>query len=102
MPRVKLGQAKGIAMSVTVYIPNFMSPLINNVTEVETTGSTVGQCLQVLIAKYPRLRTRLFTNGKFNDRLDIYLNGKSTYPMELATPVRDGDEIRILYPISGG
>jgi molybdopterin converting factor small subunit len=70
---------------------------------VETEGNTVGDCLDDLIAQYPRLKEKLFdSNGKLRNTIDIYLNLESTYPEELKKRVKPGDEIHLTILLAGG
>ena len=90
-------------MSVKINIHPFVSHLTNDQEVVEVNGSTVGQCLEQLVAQFPELRKWLFgKNGKLSNLIDIYVNQESAYPEELAKPVKDGDEIHIIVIISGG
>jgi molybdopterin converting factor small subunit len=91
------------AVSVKINIHPFLSQHTNNQDVVEVNGSTVGQCLQQLVARFPELRQWLFEkNGKLNRLVEIYVNMESSYPEELAKPVKDGDELHIIIIISGG
>jgi len=69
---------------------------------IEVEGKTVGECLKELVKKYPPLEKEIFKNGKLNSLLEIYLNGESAYPNELAKPVKDGDKISLVYMLSSG
>jgi len=90
-------------VSVKINIPPFFSHFISDQTVVEVNGSTVGQCLEQLVTQFPQLRKRLLEkDGTVNRLVAIYVNGESTYPEELATPVKDGDELHIEVIISGG
>ncbi|MFC1932815.1 MoaD/ThiS family protein [Chloroflexota bacterium] len=90
-------------MSVKININPFLSHLTNDQDVVEVNGSTVGQCLEQLVARFPELRNWLFEkDGKLNRLVDIYVNLESSYPAELAKPVKDGDELHIIVIISGG
>lgn len=90
-------------MSVKINIHPFLSQYTNNQDVVEVNGSTVGQCLEELVSRFPELRPWLFEkNGKLNRLVEIYVNMKSSYPEELAKPVRDGDQLHIIIIISGG
>jgi molybdopterin converting factor small subunit len=40
-------------------------------------------------------------SGNLLNYVDIYVNGESSYPEELAKPVKDGDEIHITLIIAG-
>jgi len=90
-------------VSVKINIHPYLFHLTNDQDAVEVNGSTVGQCLEQLVAKFPGLGEWLFgKNGKLNNLFEIYVNMESTYPEELAKRVKDGDEIQIIIVISGG
>ena len=69
---------------------------------VEVEGKTVGECLKDLVKKYPPLNEEIFKNGKLNSLIEVYLNGASAYPNELAKPVKNGDKISLVYMLSSG
>jgi molybdopterin converting factor small subunit len=70
---------------------------------VEVNGSTVGQCLDHLVKQFPSIKPYLFDkDGKLHSDIDIYANGRSIYPEELAKMVNDGDELDITFLIGGG
>ncbi len=70
---------------------------------VEVNGDTVGQCLDDLVKQFPSIKQGLFDrNGKLHGYIDIYVNGESAYPEVLAKPVKDGDELHIIFLIGGG
>ena len=90
-------------MSVKIKIHPFLSQHTNNQDMVEVNGRTVGQCLEQLVDQFPELKPWLFEkNGKLNRLVEIYVNMESSYPEELAKPVKDGDELHIIIIISGG
>jgi sulfur-carrier protein adenylyltransferase/sulfurtransferase len=90
-------------VSVKININPFLTHITNNQSAVEVNGSTIGQCLQELVTRFPDLKKWLFKkDGKLSDLVDIYINGVSSFPRELATPIKDGDELHIIVIISGG
>ena len=90
-------------MSVTVNIPQFLQHLTDDVAVAIVNGGTVGECLRDLVEQFPQLKSLLFTkNGKLLKYLDIYINGESSYPDELAKLVNDGDKLQIIKIIVGG
>jgi molybdopterin synthase sulfur carrier subunit len=90
-------------MSVRIDIPPILRHHTNGVTTAEVDGSTVGDCLNNFVKQYPGTKKRLFgKNGKLLRYVEIYVNGETTYPEELTKQVKDGDEISIVYLISGG
>jgi len=89
-------------MSVTVNIPQFLQPDTDDVRAAKVDGGTVGECLNDLVKRFPRLKPLLFKNGKLHGYLDVFVNKKSAYPEELAKPVANGDELHIINIIVGG
>lgn len=67
-------------------------------------GSTVGECLDDLIRRFPCLKPLLFNDktGKLHSYLEIFVNKQSAYPDELVKLVKNGDELRIINIIMGG
>ena len=90
-------------MSIKIEIPSYLQPYTNNMEVVEVNGSTVGGCLNHLVKQFPGIEKMLFAkNGKLFGYVAIYVNGEDAYPEELAKPVKDGDELYILYIVGGG
>jgi molybdopterin converting factor small subunit len=69
---------------------------------IEVEGTTVGECLNDLVKKYPPLDKEIFKKGRLNSLIEIYIDGASAYPNEMARPVKDGDKIDLVYMLSGG
>ena len=70
---------------------------------VEVSGSTVGECLNNLVKQFPGMKKQLFTKtGNLYGNIIISVNGESAYPEQLSKPVKDGDELNIVFLISGG
>ncbi|MFH1652186.1 MAG: MoaD/ThiS family protein [Chloroflexota bacterium] len=83
------------------------SILLTNVADrqtVEVSGSTVGECLRDLTARYPDIAKLVWREeGDLQDYLYIYVNQKKTDDDNiLSRPVRDGDEIHVIVLIEGG
>lgn len=90
-------------MSIKVNINPLLYHYTNNRGIAEVKGDTVGQCLDHLAKQFPGIEAALFDkNGKLLNFVDIYINGESTYPEELAKPVKDGDELHIVITVAGG
>jgi len=90
-------------MSVEVNIPPFLQSLADDVKQIDVSGSTVGECLNELVKRYPQLKARLFTRGgKIHKGFIIFVNSESAYPDVLSRLVEDGDVIHIAHPIFGG
>jgi molybdopterin converting factor small subunit len=90
-------------MSVTVNLHPILYQLTNDQAIVKVKGNTVGQCLDDLVKQFPQIKSRLFDKtGKLHTYVDIYVNGESSYPEELAKPVKGGDELHVTFIIAGG
>ena len=90
-------------MSIKININPLLKQYTNNQSVVEVNGDTVGQCLDLLAKQFPGIEKGLFNkNGKLLNYVDIYVNGESTHPEELAKPVKEGDELHILLVPTGG
>ena len=90
-------------MSVKIDIHPILHRFTNGQEVVPVNGSTVGQCLEQLIARFPEIKERLFDKGgKLLSHVDVYVNGESAYPEELAKPVTGGDERPIRLIMAGG
>ena len=89
--------------NVKININPFLTHITNNQSAVDVSGNTIGQCLEQLVTRFPVLKKWLYKkDGKLSDLVDIYLNGESSFPLELSKPVKDGDELHIIVIISGG
>ena len=90
-------------MTVRIHLHPDMCYLARNNEVVETAGSTVGQCIEQLIARYPALKELVFyRDGQLQTFIEIYVNRKAAYPDELGRKVEDGDEIHLTLTIAGG
>ncbi|MCQ6962611.1 ubiquitin-like small modifier protein 1 [Methanolobus chelungpuianus] len=70
-------------------------------------GNNVQEVLFNLMGQYPALKEMIFERTgdepKLRGYINVFLNGNNVKHMEsLATEVRDGDEIGVFPPVSGG
>ena len=90
-------------MGIKINISPLLYQYTNDQRIVEVNGDTVGQCLDHLVKQFPGIEKMLFDkNGKLRIYANIYVNKESAYPKGLAKPVKDGDELDILFIIGGG
>ena len=90
-------------MSVRVQIPTPMRQHADGQSTVEVSGVTVQAVLADLGAKFPALTQRIFDNGQVRRFVNLYLNDEDIrYLDNLATPVKDGDELAIIPAVAGG
>ena len=90
-------------MTVKINIPHFLQHLAGNLDVAEVSGNTVGECLDDFVRRFPQTEKLIFDkDGMVLKYIDVFVNGESTYPEELARPVNDGDELSILLVAAGG
>ena len=90
-------------MSTKVNIHQNLRHLTDDLSTVEVSGNTVGECLDELINQYPGLRKYVFDkDDRLLNYVDVYVNLESSYPEELAKRVKEGDELDITLIIAGG
>ena len=88
-------------MSVKVNLHPYLTETTD--AQVELEGTNVGECLKNLVGRFPAMQTKLFgKSGKLHGYIEILVNAQSTFPQELAYPLKDGDEVTILVFLSGG
>ncbi len=90
-------------MGVRIQIHPFIRHIVNNQEMVEVEGSTVGQCLDQLVSRFPETRGWLFRNdGSLNEVVDIFVNGENAFSEGLDKPVKNGDILNMVIMITGG
>ncbi len=90
-----------MAIKVNIHVTH--RQFVNGLEAVEVNGSTVGECLNDLIKRFPGMEKALFAgNHSLLRTVEIYVNQVSAYPNELLKPVKDGDDIYPLVMLSGG
>jgi len=70
----------------------------------ELAGNTVGEVMELLLARHPQLATELFTEpGRLSERVSVFRNGRDVRYLEgLDTPVGPDDVLDIFPPVAGG
>lgn len=90
-------------MSIEIQLSSVFARYAGKQNIVTVKGSTVGECLEDLFNQIPELRKMLLDKDSNLRRVyDIYINGTSAYPQEMAKPVKDGDKLHIIPVIHGG
>jgi len=87
-----------------VLIPTPLRQYSEKQDSVELTGTTVGEVLGALTAKFPDLKKQLFNDeGKLRSFVNVYLNDEDIrYLKKDATPVAAADTLSIVPSIAGG
>jgi MoaD family protein len=72
--------------------------------EVTITASTVGELLRILVERYgDSARNMLFdAKDNFRDYAFVYINNTLQKPVDMSLPLKDGDVILVIPPVSGG
>ena len=70
----------------------------------EFSGKTLGDLLFYLVEKYPKMRDDLLTEkNDITDYVSVFVNDKPLSVLDgEQTKLKDGDELLIFVPISGG
>ncbi len=90
-------------MSIKVKLHPILQKLAGGQEVVEVTGHTTGECLENLESRFPVIKQMIRDNrGQLRRYCEILVNSESTYPKELTTPVKDGDQIDIVIFVTGG
>ena len=90
-------------MLVKVQIPTPMRQHTEGKTVVEASGDSVKAVLDDLGAKFPGISQSILDGGQVRRFVNVYLNDEDIrYLSNLATPVKDGDELAIIPAVAGG
>jgi molybdopterin synthase sulfur carrier subunit len=90
-------------MAVTVRIPAALRSATGGEASALVEGSTVGEVLDALYARYGELRERIASDGGLRRFVNVYVGGEDIrLGAGLQTPVKDGDEVTILPAVAGG
>ncbi len=90
-------------MSAKVHIKPIVYKHAHNLIVAEVDGDTVGQCFDHLVRQFPGIEKDLFDkDGKLLSYVNIFVNGESAHPEDLARPVKDDDDIYVVPIIEGG
>jgi molybdopterin synthase sulfur carrier subunit len=88
----------------TIRIPPVLRPQTGGQTEVEASGSNVGEVLRALTSAHPATEEQLFgPDGDLNRYVNVYLNDEDVRVLDgLDTAVSDGDTVIIMPAMAGG
>lgn len=90
-------------MPITVKVPAQLRASTGGSSEVEVTGSTVGEALEAVFARHAELRSRITDDGELRRFVNVYVGGEDIrYQDGLETTVSEGSEITILPAVAGG
>jgi len=87
-----------------ILIPTPLRQFADKLDTVDLPGTTVGEVLTALTARFPDLKKHLYNDeGKLRSFVNVYLNGDDIrFLNQLSSKVKDGDDISIVPAIAGG
>ena len=88
----------------TIRIPPVLRQQTGGQSEVEASGSNVGEVLRSLTSEHPETQSQLFgEDGDLNRYVNVYLNDEDVRVLDgLDTAVADADTVVILPAMAGG
>jgi sulfur-carrier protein len=90
-------------MAVTVKIPTQLRAATGGDSEVEVSGSTVGEVLDAVFEAHTELRERITQDGDLRRFVNVYVSGEDIrFQQGLETVVSESDEVTILPAVAGG
>ncbi len=81
-----------------------LHPFVNGVeTELDLNVKDTGEAFREIMKLYPAAEKEVVPKtGQLKGYVEIYVNGKTAYPNELSTPLKDGDSMSVLVFLAGG
>lgn len=91
-------------MSIKIHIPTPLRRFTGEAAEVEVEGTTVGEAMRDLTARFPALERHLYADdGALRSFVNLFLNDDDVRHLEREkTPVNQGDTLSIIPSIAGG
>lgn len=88
----------------TVKFPAMMKYYVENQSELEARGSTVGELLANLLERYPALKPHLFdSKGELRRHFNIFVNGVHVRELDgMETPLKEDDRVILMASAAGG
>jgi molybdopterin synthase sulfur carrier subunit len=82
---------------------NFREAARGKEVELEIKGDTVDDAIKGLLARYPAMTPMTLQDGKVKPYVNVLLNAKKIdSATELASKIKNNDEIALFPPVSGG
>ncbi|MFW9854955.1 MAG: MoaD/ThiS family protein [Candidatus Thorarchaeota archaeon] len=91
-------------MEIVILIPTPLRPYTDDQKAITLTGNTVGDILEQLTVRFPRLGKHLYNeDGNLRSFVNVYLNDEDIrYLDNEKSIVKNGDTISIIPSIAGG
>ena len=82
---------------------NFREAAKQKDIEVAVSGNTISDAIKALLIRYPAMEPMLYQEGKLKQYVNVLLNGQAVKGDQIASvKVKEGDEIALFPPVSGG
>lgn len=87
-----------------IVIPTALRAYTDNQTSLKVEASTVGEAIQQLAERFPKLRPHLFNEeGRLRSFINLYLGDEDVRHLQgLDTPLSENDELMIVPSVAGG
>ena len=88
----------------TILIPTALRAYTDNQTSLQVEASTVGEAIQQLVERFPKLKPHLFNEeGRLRSFVNLYLGDEDVRHLQgLETPFGENDELTIVPSVAGG
>jgi len=91
-----------LSVKINIFYPH-LQQFTHHQDAVDVDGHTVRECLGHLVKQFPGIEEGIFDEqGQLLNYVYFFINGKATYPTDLAMPLNDGDELTIALLLAGG
>lgn len=81
---------------------NFREVTRKKDVDLDVSGNTVKAAIDELVSQYSGLQPLMLHDGKVKPYVNVLLNGQSVKDRMDATTIKEGDEIALFPPVSGG
>lgn len=91
-----------MGVKVNIFYPH-LREIVEKGEPLNLTGSTIGECLNDLIQRFPLAQNLLFNSqGQLIQHIFVFVNTESLYRPSLDTPLKPGDTLVIASLVTGG
>ena len=91
-------------MAVSILVPAALRAYTERQAEIEVEGSTAGEAIADLAAKYPDIRKHIYKDDdNLRDFINVFIGDTNIKELNgLKTQIKDGDSVMLVPAIAGG
>ena len=91
-------------MAVSILVPAALRAYTERQAEIEVAGSTAGEAIADLAAKYPDIRKHIYKDDdNLRDFINVFIGDTNIKELDgLKTQIKDGDTVMLVPAIAGG